>query len=232
MRTEAGEQPGLRGAQAWSVLGPAGRSGGRAGCGGGVSCDERLLRAVLGQASRRTRVCLCGPKMEDWASAVIGVGILVVICCCGELARLVAQDDEKMAAEAAGRNPAQPKLYMGAPMRMQFKTFDVSSKKKKKQQKQKQQQMAYIDDVTPLDLDSVTKIDSDSINLTPRDVNGNEQLLSASELAQGAPPLRRSPCCCARHRAIAVLELRRQQVRHDLIRKHVWVAVQSPKGSM
>jgi hypothetical protein len=204
------------------------RAGGRAGCGGGVSCDERLLRAVLGQASRRTRVCLCGPKMEDWVSAVIGVGILVVICCCGELARLVAQDDEKMAAEAAGRNPAQPKLYMGAPMRMQFKTFDVSKKKKAPRQ------VAHIGDLPSLDLSDTNLRDNSAsaINLTPRDVNGNEQLLSASELAQGAPPLRRSPCCCARHRAIAVLELRRQQVRHDLIRKHVWVAVQSPEGSM
>ena len=176
--------------------------------------------------------------MEEWVSVIIGLGIVVVICCCGELARWVEQDDELTAARAAGLSPTQPRTYMGAPMRMQFKTFDVSSKKKKKkkekkqqqqQQQQQQQKLAHIDDLTSLDLGSLTNIDTESINLTPRDTDGNKVLLSARQLANGARVLQQHS---ARRHPIAALKPRRQPTWHDLIRRHICCAAQSLGSSM
>ncbi len=124
---------------------------------------------------------------------------------------------------------------MGAPMRMQFKTFDVSSKKKKKkekkqqQQQQQQQKLAHIDDLTSLDLGSLTNIDTDSINLTPRDADGNKVLLSARQLANGARVLQQHS---ARRHPIAALKPRRQPTWHDLIRRHICCAAQSLGSSM
>lgn len=127
------------------------------------------------------------PMMEEWIPWIIGVGIVVTICICGEIAEWVKEDDDEEAARAAGLKSTQSATYLGAPTRMHFKTFDVSKRKKKKGPRVE----AHIEDLRPLHLSDMTNQPAASeINLTPRDADGNEQLLSVSELAQGAPLLR------------------------------------------
>ena len=123
-------------------------------------------------------------------SALIGVGIVLVICLCGELADWVRDDDDRI----SGKKVQSNKSYMGAPMRKQFKTFDVESKKKKK----KRMMASYDgdggggdDDDTSLDIGRLGVVaGAPEVNLTPHGEDGTPQLMSAEQLDAGACSVR------------------------------------------
>ena len=162
----------------------------------GVGCEracERLRALCLATHARCREAAaraVCKYGMEEWVSALIGVGIVLAICLCGELADWVREDDDRI----SGKKVQSNKSYMGAPMRKQFKTFDVESKKKKK----KRMMASYDgdggdddDDDTSLDIGRLGVVaGAPEVNLTPRGEDGTLQLMSAEQLDAGACSLR------------------------------------------
>ena len=131
-------------------------------------------------------------------SALIGVAIVLVICLCGELANWVQEDDDRI----TGKKVQSNKSYLGAPMRKQFKTFDIESKKKK------QRVVAYDDDDDGDD-DATSlgrgRLDATAgaleVNLTPCGEDGTARLMSAEQLAAGACSVRCFFCVSPLHRS-------------------------------
>lgn len=122
--------------------------------------------------------------MPDWLLAVIGIGIVAAICLCGELARCVEEDDDAEKRRLRGQNLQRTRTstYLGAPVRLRFEGFDIESTKTRGPREE-----AHLDDLPPLDTSEVSLPGSDmTINLTPRDNQGNEKLVTSAELTESA----------------------------------------------